>query len=150
MDSVNLMLVDDDESFHYLMLRLIKKMNNPINCISVKNGEEAIDYIKTSLQKKKNPLPDLLFVDINMPVMNGFEFIKKFGVLKEQYQELNNIQFIAILSSSDIEKDKKNADNLGHVDEYIVKPNDYKQMTDIITSIIDKYIQNKTTHKASS
>ena len=143
MDSFNLMLVDDDESFHYLMLRLIKKMNDPIHLISVKNGEEAIDFITDNLKKQEKKLPHLLLVDINMPVMNGFEFIRQFGTLKEQHEELKKVPFVAILSSSDIDKDKKVASKLNYIDEYIVKPNDYKQMTDIIKSIIDKHIQGK-------
>ncbi|MCY4524084.1 MAG: response regulator [Halobacteriovoraceae bacterium] len=130
------MFIDDDESFLYLMKRVIKKVENVSECITADNGKEGIERLKIFLDQK-NSLPKLVFIDINMPVMNGFEFMDAFNQLKKDFPELEVIHPIVMLTSSDEKKDKSKAKTL-NVSRYIIKPQNYKKMIDIITEILDE------------
>ena len=131
-----IMFIDDDESFLYLMKRVVKKIENVSEFITAYNGKEGIEKIKIRITQKKI-LPKLAFIDINMPVMNGFEFIDAFNQLKNQHPELNNIRPIAMLTSSDENQDKSKAKSL-NVNRYIVKPQNYKEMTHIISKMLNE------------
>src|SRR6476661_5513085 len=76
------------------------------------DGQNAIDLLETRRQNKE-PLPDLMFIDVNMPRMNGFEFLKEFSHLKQIHTEYQAIYPVCMLSSSDAERDKTKAANLG-------------------------------------
>ena len=78
-----ILLVDDDEATNFLH----KIMINDAGCAQgihvAKNGKEAIEYLTNAIEGKY-PQPDLIFLDINMPVMNGWEFLDEFEQIKNQ------------------------------------------------------------------
>ena len=69
--------MDDDNINNFINERLIKKLAISYEVNIVVNGEEALDFLK---QKMSSPefIPDLILLDINMPVMDGFEFLKEY------------------------------------------------------------------------
>lgn len=70
------MLVDDDDTTNYLNERLLKDMQVAKKIVVMKNGREAIDYLKTAAAGTSDlKSPDLIFLDIKMPVMDGFSFL---------------------------------------------------------------------------
>lgn len=77
--SLNVLIVDDDDAIRYLTkYSLIKHISTiPLNIYEAINGEEAINLISTSL------IPDLILLDINMPLMDGHEFLEAFAQLPE-------------------------------------------------------------------
>ena len=68
------LLVDDDYVNNFVTERMLKRANIAQNIKSVRNGEEALTY----LSEEKNPCPELIFLDINMPEMDGINFLKHF------------------------------------------------------------------------
>ena len=79
----SVLLVDDDETTNYLNHRLLSRMETASDIRVVTDGEEAINYLKKAFSDTPDyPRPDLIFVDIKMSGMDGFEFL-------EEYQKLN-------------------------------------------------------------
>src|SRR5690606_1003090 len=99
----SIMLVDDDFITNFLHSRLIKKLNNSSSIVVTENGEEALEYID------HHDPPDIILLDINMPVMNGFEFLKEFY---KKYKNKVKTKVI-VLSSSISLKDRTIASSYG-------------------------------------
>ena len=112
-------IVDDDAIFTYgfKKLTVIKGLFDEI--INFSNGKEAIDFMKDP--QNALHLPDVLFVDINMPVMNGWEFNEEFEEIKSQLNK--HIIIYNISSSVDLE-DIKRAKSNPTVTDYLLKPID--------------------------
>lgn len=122
------MLVDDNHDDNFFHEREIKK-NNLTTIVIVKNtGLEALEYLKS----KKNIAyvqPDLIFLDINMPGMNGWEFLKEYNRLDKKLQ--SNV-IIIMLTTSDNPDDEARSKTWNFVSDYITKPLTREIMEDII------------------
>lgn len=128
--SINFMLVDDDEIDIKDMQRTFKKNNipNPIHIAT--NGLDALNkLLGKNGEKKLTPTPKIIILDINMPKMNGIEFIKNIRTHKQLKSLL-----VFILTTSNSERDKIEAYNL-NVAGYIVKPFQVSQFMEIISSL---------------
>ncbi|MFL9831007.1 response regulator [Flavobacterium sp. ST-87] len=103
-----ILCVDDDPITLMLCKKVIAKASFSNTIITAKNGEEALEYFNSVLKKEETKLPDLIFLDLNMPVMDGWEFLDSFST--DKYSEVNTTKVI-ILSSTidpeDLEKSKK-------------------------------------------
>ena len=105
------MLVEDNEDHAFLITKTIQK-NSSLQLQRVfKSGEETIEFFRSAESS-----PDILFVDINLPEMNGFECIEAL-----QSKSLLKNTKIVILTTSDAERDQKRASEL-EVYSYITKP----------------------------
>ncbi len=111
-------LVDDDQIFRFTFSRTLKSVLQERPLLMFADGAEAIEYI-ISNQNEQSALPDVLFLDINMPVMDGWQFLDEFAVLK---QGLCKPIVIKMLSSSVDPADIEEAQNRPEVSQYIVKP----------------------------
>lgn len=111
-------IIDDDPICIFAMKKLLKRNNFPEKYLIYKNGKEAIEAIEYK-KKKLKQLPDIILLDINMPIMDGWQFLNV-------YEELNfgNLIPIHIMSSSIDEKDLDKAKNNALVKSYINKPFD--------------------------
>jgi CheY-like chemotaxis protein len=123
-----ILLVEDDQIDIMTVKRALKKLNvtNPV--ASVVNGEEALLFLKNPESAK----PAIILLDLNMPRMNGIEFLK---IVKND----NNFCRIpvVVLTTSQEEHDKHWCFNLG-VAGYMLKPVDYEEFIEIIR-VIDLY-----------
>lgn len=75
------LLVDDDDTTNYLNKRLLVEMNVAKEVVVLKNGQEAVDFIASTCGPNAGDLPkcpDLIFLDIKMPVMDGFSFLEEY------------------------------------------------------------------------
>ena len=131
-----IMLVDDnplDAFFHKLV---IKKYNSETTIIIKNNGLEALEYLK-SMRSENNMQPDLIFLDINMPYMTGWEFLKEYHQLDIELQS----KAIIILTTSDYLDDYLRAKRLSFLSDFITKPLTNKIMDDVFS----KYFSKETT-----
>ena len=120
-----ILLVEDDEVDIMTVKRSLKeiKITNPLNVVN--NGEEALAY----LNEKYPLLPSIILLDINMPRMNGIEFLKHAKV-DERFKRIP----VIILTTSKEEQDRYASFNLS-VAGYMVKPVDYKQFVELMRTI---------------
>ena len=109
-----LLLVEDDEVTNYLHTFLFQDMNIAKEVHSVLNGQEAIDYIKTC---SKEDQPDLILLDINMPLMDGFEFLGHFEEL-----DVNEDIVILMVSTSILPRDIERSKQFKKISGFIGKP----------------------------
>lgn len=104
-----ILCVDDDPITLMLCKKVIIKTSFPNNIVTAKNGEEALQYFDLILDnKEENKLPQLIFLDLNMPVMDGWEFLDNFST--DKYSEVNSTKIIVLSSTidpEDLEKSKK-------------------------------------------
>ncbi|HXA00784.1 MAG TPA: response regulator [Cytophagaceae bacterium] len=112
-----ILLIDDDSITNFINERLIRKLNVTNGVKVAMNGEEAIQYIE-GLCEKGELCPELILLDINMPVMNGFEFIRAFENLNIKNKD--KVKIIILTTSKNI-KDVELLKSLGNF-EFINKP----------------------------
>ena len=126
MIQINTVAIIEDDPIHvFLTKRHIEKFDLIKNIIVYKNGKTAYDGILDLFNTNEN-LPEIIFLDINMPVWDGWEFLEAF--LKIPIKQ--KIQ-IYILTSSNDEDDLKKAQKYNLGDFYITKPIDGNQLTKI-------------------
>lgn len=114
-------VVDDDKVYHFILKKLFSKNNLNINPSFYINGLEAIEVIKGKINSGKE-LPDLILLDINMPIMDGWQFLDEFRKTKTTKDDKTTIYLV---SSSD------NISDINKAKEYQVQVQDYffKPMT---------------------
>lgn len=124
-DETPILLVEDDEVDVMTVKRALREIHvtNPLAVAG--NGEEALSYLRS----RENARPGIILLDLNMPRMNGIEFL---AVLKQD-ERLRRVP-VVVLTTSKEEGDKVNSYNLG-VAGYIVKPVDYHQFVEAMRTI---------------
>jgi len=110
------LLVDDDNIANFLNVRLLKKLNLTSEIKITNTGEEALDYLSNVSTSKT--YPSLIFLDINMPIMNGIDFINIFKAKKHH----SNRPVIIVLSSSSNVTDIESLKESEIISDFIVKP----------------------------
>jgi CheY-like chemotaxis protein len=111
-----ILLVEDDQLDAMDIKRSLDKLNVFYKLVVAKNGEEALEILKGDHETRLDDLPDIILIDINMPRMNGLEFLQ---ILRET-PEWKGIKCFMI-TTSDEKVDRETAKKLG-VSGYIVKP----------------------------
>ena len=120
-----ILLVEDDHVDAMTVKRALKDINVVNRLDIVGDGEEALAF----LRDPENKEPCIILLDLNMPRMNGIEFLK---VIKQD-EVLKRIPVVVLTTSRD-EQDKVDSFNLG-VAGYMVKPVDYQQFGDVLRKI---------------
>ncbi len=104
-----ILCIDDDPITLMLCKKVITKASFSDTIITAKNGEEALEYFDSILDKQEeNILPQLIFLDLNMPVMDGWEFLDNFST--DKYSKVNSTKIVVLSSTidpEDLEKSKK-------------------------------------------
>lgn len=123
------MLVDDNMDDNFYHERIIRK-NNAADTIVVKEtGLEALEYLE-STRDPANTLPDLIILDINMPGMNGWEFLEEFKKLDE---ELQSKMVVIMLTTSVNPADEAMAKTYDVLADFKTKPLTKEMLEDILT-----------------
>ena len=120
-----ILLVEDDTVDQLTVKRALRDINitNPLKITN--NGEEALEY----LRNEKNEIPGIILLDLNMPKMNGVEFLK----IAKNDSRIKKIPVI-VLTTSKEDRDRINTFDLG-VAGYMVKPVAYMQFVEVIRTI---------------
>lgn len=120
-----ILLIEDDLVDQMTVKRAFKELKVINELLVANNGEEGLEVLKDETKDR----PGIILLDLNMPKMNGIEFLQEV----KNYKEFKTIPVI-VLTTSKHEKDKVESFNLG-VSGYMVKPVDYEQFLEIIKSI---------------
>ena len=112
-------VVDDDKIFHFIIKKLLLNNNINVTPFFFENGLQAIEGIKSKLNNQETQ-PDLILLDINMPVLDGWQFLEEFRLLKSKIQKE---VVIYIISSSDNTVDRTRANDFkDEITDYYLKP----------------------------
>lgn len=125
------MLVDDNHSDNFFHEREIKKQNPATKVISKNSAKDGLDYLR-STDKADYILPELIFLDINMPGMNGWEFLHAYHNLDKDIQSK---VIVVMLTTSDNPDDEEKAKKWDIVSDFITKP----LTKELLEDIIEKY-----------
>lgn len=111
------LLVDDDPVTNFITERTLSRLGVSKDVRSTLNGQQALQLISDRFERGL-PFPAVILLDLNMPIMNGFQFIKAFKKL--DFSNLEKVKIIIVTSSED-RKDMQRAESLG-ISDYLVKP----------------------------
>ncbi|TVZ28453.1 CheY-like chemotaxis protein [Gillisia sp. Hel_I_86] len=127
-----ILLIDDDEAVNFIHNRVIKKSGCANEVAIARNGQEAIDFLITKVDNKY-PQPDLIFLDINMPVMNGWEFLEAYEKLEK---EQKGKELIVMLTTSLNPDDKEKAKKIAHINDFHPKPLSVEHLNKILETVL--------------
>jgi len=120
MKKINILcIIDDDMIYQFTIKKTIEQTQIVNQMLSFYNGEEAISFLDQTIQSQKDEIPDVILLDINMPVMDGWQFMENYILRKPQIGKKVQIYMV---SSSVYEEDVERAKALSDVSDYIVKP----------------------------
>ncbi|NCP52507.1 MAG: response regulator [Flavobacteriales bacterium] len=113
-----ILIIDDDEIFVFGLTKLIEIKALANNVVVQENGKKALDYIQNLVERKK-PLPELILLDLNMPILDGWGFLDEFSALKNSFDQKIEVN---IMSSSIAHSDYEQSKTYATVSGYFVKP----------------------------
>lgn len=111
-------IIDDDEVYQYTATKSIKTSSVVKRVLVFNDGEEAFNYLNDNLGVREK-LPDIIFLDINMPYMDGWEFMEQFVKIKPN---LSKPITVYMISSSVVPDDIAKAKSISDISDYIIKP----------------------------
>lgn len=125
---VSILLVDDDEINNFISIKLIKKALLSTEITACLNGKFAIDQLSEIHKNDPEKLPDYILLDINMPIMNGWEFLDEFKRLNITTQDKCKIY---IISSSVFSNDINKARSYPLVRDFVSKPLNVEKIVEL-------------------
>ena len=114
----NLALIDDDDTFVFLTKKVIEQTGLVEQIKVFANGRDAINFLKEN-SGKPDLLPEIILLDLNMPIMDGWQFLEDYIHLKPKMGKKITIY---IISSSISPHDIERAKGISEVSDFIIKP----------------------------
>jgi CheY-like chemotaxis protein len=130
------LLIDDDDVVNILNTIMLRQTGRVESILAIQSAEKALETLSTF--QRENKWPSLIFVDINMPGMDGWEFIDQF---RENFSAYKQKCVICLLSSSLDPRDKQKATQSDMVDHYASKP----LTKEVVHTLWKKYVDFVTT-----
>jgi CheY-like chemotaxis protein len=124
-------LVDDDSIFQFTATRLLESSKLAQNILHFENGAEALTFLREKALQKEL-LPDYLFLDINMPFVDGWMFLEDFTTLKSSLAK--DISIYMVTSSID-QRDLNRAKSFSEVTDFIIKPISLERFQELLKSV---------------
>ncbi|AXT61954.1 response regulator [Aquimarina sp. AD10] len=113
-------IIDDDSMYVNLVKRIVEAKNLCENLMVFKNGKDALNYFEVLLNNlDKKMIPEIIFLDLNMPIMDGWEFLDNFTKIKNKLEKTITLY---IVSSSINPVDIEKAKSINTVKDYLIKP----------------------------
>ncbi len=125
---IDILLIDDDRATNFLNKSIIEELGCARSMTFKKDGLEAINYL-TEEKDGKYPRPDLILLDINMPVMDGWGFLDRYTVLDENQK---GKVLVVMLTTSLNPEDRSRARKHGELSDFMVKPLTEENFTDLL------------------
>lgn len=122
-------IIDDDKMFTYILSKQMKAIDFCKNLLIFHNGLEALKYLKPILESQEC-LPDVILLDLNMPVMDGWQFLDEFTKFKATNQVT-----VYIVSSSISKEDHAKARSYESVSQFYVKPVTQADLLEMLSSV---------------
>ena len=123
-------IIDDDTIYHFILTSIINKNKLAESILSFLDGEKAIQYL-TENKMNNEKIPDVLFLDVNMPIMDGWMFIEEYARIKT---DITKKTLVFMLSSSANPIDIERADKISEISNYIIKPINLEEVKIIFDS----------------
>lgn len=125
--NLTLLIADDDEDDKEMFIEVVADINASINCVKAANGSDALQILK-----KEEPVPDFIFLDLNMPRVNGRQCLE----LLKKDEKLSSIPVI-IYTTSRSSEDKEDVKKLGAV-HFITKPSSMIALRKELEAVLSK------------
>ncbi|APH41906.1 Uncharacterized protein A9P81_2235 [Leptospira interrogans serovar Copenhageni/Icterohaemorrhagiae] len=113
-----ILLIDDNQDDKFFHERVIYKGSYAEKVVTKQSGQEALIFLKNKFNNIE-PFPDLIFLDINMPGMNGWEILEEYKKLDQEFQTST---IIIMLTTSDNPDDKNKFSHFGSTSDFKTKP----------------------------
>jgi len=124
-----IMLIDDNDDDNFYHKMIIKEVNLAKHIEVAESGFEALDYLRKSVH-----IPQLIFLDINMPAMNGWEFLDEYRKLSDE----EKAQIIIIMLTTSLNPiDRKRAEKIQEINGFETKP----LTIEILKNIFEKFFR---------
>jgi CheY-like chemotaxis protein len=131
MNHKNILLVEDDPDDQFVFMDAMNEIASHVECITANNGIEALALLKNPLS-----VPSLIFLDLNMPLMNGFECLKQIKENK-QFKQIP----VIILTTSKNPDDHRLSKEFG-AEKFITKTSDFKLLKRTLQEILKTDFNN--------
>lgn len=126
-------LIDDDEINNFICINILKKIDFSSDVVAFESGSEALEALTSVIDgNEQDQIPDVIFLDINMPIMNGWDFLEEYKKIKGK---LNKDVSLFMLSSSIYQADVEKSKQYSEVLDFVTKPLN----VDVLNDIKQKY-----------
>jgi CheY-like chemotaxis protein len=129
---VNVLLVDDDTIYQFVSRKTLEATGHANQITICSNGEEAFHFLEHNMHNIAE-LPDIILLDVNMPVMNGWEFLDAYQSLRPN---LSKEIHVFLVTSSMNDQDRDYSRRYDCVEDYIVKPLDRVKISDLLSHTV--------------
>lgn len=124
-------LIDDDDIYVFLTKKTILKVLQDVDVEVFSDGLKAITHLR-NIQHQPELLPDVIFLDLNMPVMDGWEFLEEYQEIYPSFSRKNELY---IVSSSISPHEMERSKSIPVVSEFIIKPLVKEKFLEILEGI---------------
>lgn len=124
----SVMVIDDDRLMHELFNYMLERGKFARTIHNYLHAEDALQFLQETAAKNPSDLPQLIFLDINMPFMNGWEFIEQYNLLNKTYEPGTRL---FLLSSSVDPFDRERSKTFSVIEDFISKPISKKILEEI-------------------
>ena len=126
-----LYLVDDDDTYQFIVERTLASFDLVKSIKIFSNGKLAIDFLEAAIDNP-DQVPDIILLDLTMPVMDGWQFLENYLLLKPRIGKKITIY---VVSSSIDPTDMERAKAISEVTDYIVKPLSKEKLISMLSSL---------------
>jgi len=132
-----ILVIDDDEPTNFFTRMILEDTGYADHIMTVQSGQEALEYLAKSenpaCDENLYPSPDLIFLDINMPAMNGWEFLEEYRKINVKHRII-----MVMLTTSLFPEDKSKAEKTPEISGFENKPITAEK----IKAVLEKYFSN--------